>query len=102
MELQGKSKFDLKQFMKMWIFLIGVGVLAWQSKSTFATTTLDPTKLEEQNNSPVSSAKKLTVELTTSSPNMVTFVVRISKKNYKTATCIFKFKIGINQNSMIL
>ena len=51
----------------------------WKSsKSTFATTTLDPTKLEEQNNSPVSSAKKLTLESTTFSPNMVTFVVRIS------------------------
>ena len=37
MELQGKSKFNLKQSMKMWIFLIGVGILAWQSKSTFAT-----------------------------------------------------------------
>ena len=37
MECQGKSKFNLKQFMKLWIFLIGVGILAWQSQSTFAT-----------------------------------------------------------------
>ena len=37
MECQGKSKFNLKQFMKMWIFLIGFGILVWQSQSTFAT-----------------------------------------------------------------
>ena len=48
------------------------------SKSTFVATTLYPTKLEEQNDTPASSAKKLIMESTTSSPNMVTFVVRIS------------------------
>ena len=47
------------------------------TKSTSVTTTLDPTKLENLNQPPVSSAKKSSMEFTTSSPNMVTFMVRI-------------------------
>ena len=37
MEYQGKSKFNLKQFMKICIFLIGFGILVWQTQVTFAT-----------------------------------------------------------------
>ena len=47
------------------------------TKSTSVTTTLDPTKLDDLNQPPISSAKKSSMEFTTSSPNMVTFMVRI-------------------------
>ena len=47
------------------------------TKSTSVTTTLNPTRLENLNQPPISSAKKSSMEFTTSSPNMVTFMVRI-------------------------
>ena len=37
MKQQFKSNFNLKNFIRIWIFLIGVGILVWQSQSTFAT-----------------------------------------------------------------
>ena len=37
MEYQGKLNFNLKKFIQMWIFLIGVGILVWQCKSTVVT-----------------------------------------------------------------
>ena len=37
MECQGKISFNIKQFIQIWIFLIGVGLLVWQLNSTIAT-----------------------------------------------------------------
>ena len=37
MEHQGKLNFNLKKFIRMGIFLIGVGILVWQCKSTVVT-----------------------------------------------------------------
>ena len=54
MEYQGKSKFNLKQFMKICIFLIGFGILVWQTQTTIATffsfgTTVSISKKSNEN-----------------------------------------------------